>query len=722
MSFGVPHWLWGLLASPVLALLFVRGERAAAKRLRDFVSPHLLPQLAGMVDHFRRTVRFGLLLLGMGLAIVALAQPRWGYTYEDVKRKGIDLLVAVDTSRSMLSNDVQPSRLDRVKLATQDLITELQGDRVGLIAFAGRAFVQAPLTADYDAVVEAIHDLDTKTIPEGGTNISEAITLAQQTYGKSAVGSRALIVFTDGEDLSGDSVKTAKAAADAGIRVFTIGVGTAQGSLIPVPGEDGSNEFVKDSKGQVVKSKLDEGRLREIAQATGGFYLHLDNGPRTMQQLFADGIAKMTASDMDVRSSRRPIERYEWPLGASIVVLAMSVLMRERKRTRKTVRKPKRFATAVPVTALFLTSLPSLFGSAPGIELYQKGNFPDAYQQFQDVLKAHPETQATDKLQFGSGAAAFKMKDYNKALESLSQALLSTDPGLQAKSHYNLGNTLYERGDAQKADDKKLTDWQNALQHYEQTLKLDPKNNEAKENYEFVKKKIEDLKNNKETPTPPPQKQQQKNDKQDKDNKQDNQQSQSQQNQQQQQQNQDQKEQEKQQQQSQSQNQPGNGQNQKQEQKQEQSQGKNDQQDKQQSSAGQSPAPSPSAEHQQQQNQPSPSPGDEKQNPQSSSDGNEAPTPSPSPGEGEESGQGESPSPAPSQSPQKKLAGDIKGANGEKSDKPAENDAQLAEGEQEKEGEMSERQAEALLRAVRDEEARVQLDERKAKRHVYNDW
>src|SRR5207253_4872829 len=192
----------------------------SAKRLRDFASPRLLPQLAGLVDRVRRAVRFGFVLLGVGFAIVALAQPRWGYTYEDVKRKGIDLLVAVDTSRSMLSNDVQPNRLKRVKLAAQDLITQLQGDRVGLIAFSGRAFLQAPLTIDYDAVMESINNLDAKTIPEGGTNISRAITLATQSFGKSATGNRALIIFTDGEELSGDAVKMAKEAADAGVRIF----------------------------------------------------------------------------------------------------------------------------------------------------------------------------------------------------------------------------------------------------------------------------------------------------------------------------------------------------------------------------------------------------------------------------------------------------------------------------------------------------------------------
>ena len=235
MTFGAPQWLWGLLLIPILIALFIRAEHRGLRRLQEFVSARLLPQLAGTVNRPRRMVRFGLQLLGLSLALVSLAQPRWGYTFQDVKRKGLDLLIAVDTSRSMLSNDVQPDRLERVKLATQDLINELQGDRVGLIAFAGRAFLQAPLTIDYEAVMESINDLDTKTIPEGGTNISSAIDLATQSFGKSAAGNRALIIFTDGEELSGDAVKTAKAAADQGVRIFTVGVGTPQGSLtLPV--------------------------------------------------------------------------------------------------------------------------------------------------------------------------------------------------------------------------------------------------------------------------------------------------------------------------------------------------------------------------------------------------------------------------------------------------------------------------------------------------------
>ena len=755
MTFGAPEWLWGLLLVPLLVAIFVNAEHRGLNRLQQFVSARLLPQLAGTVNRQRRIIRFALQLLGLALAIVSLAQPRWGYTFEDVKRKGLDLLIAVDTSRSMLSNDVQPSRLERVKLAIQDLVDELQGDRVGLIAFAGRSFLQAPLTIDYDAVIEAVNDLDTKTIPEGGTNISSAIELATQSFGKSAMGNRALIIFTDGEELSGDAVKSAKAAADAGVRIFTVGVGTPQGSLIPVTGDNGETSFVKDINGQVVKSKLDDKRLREVAEATGGFYLHLENGPRTMQQVQGEGLAKMQAAEMDVRLSRRPIERYEWPLGGALIALALSILIPERKRVRvqATVPAPARnvpysmgggpakAAGAAAVLLILLCS--SAFATVPGVNAYQQGKFEDAYKEFQDTLKSHPQSRAEDELQFDSGTAAYKLKDYNKALESFSQALLTPDTGLQTKGHYNLGNTLYQHGEIQKSDDKKLSDWTNALDHYEQTLKLDPQNKEAKDNYEYVKRKIDELKNKKEqqqpspSPTPPQNKnqkkqdkqqnqknqdqQQQQKDQQQKDQQQKNQKDQQQQQQQQQNQNQQNQKDQQQAQDQQSQNSSGNDKDQKQQQQKDQQQAKNEpqkKQEQQQKQPGESPSPSPGAEKQQN-NQPSPSPG-QRQAEQSPSPGEgENETASPSPGEGDE----ENASPTPAESPQKKLAGEVKGAAGDTSQKPADKNDQMAtEAEQEKEGQMSERQALALLESMKDEEARVRLDERKVKRHVYNEW
>jgi Ca-activated chloride channel family protein len=721
INFGASNWFWALLLIPLLVGLFARAEKRAAQRLRAFVSARLLPDLARTVDWRRRKFRFALILLGVALTITALAKPRWGYTYEDVKRKGLDLIFAVDTSRSMLSNDVTPTRLQRVKLAAQDLLGELQGDRVGLVAFAGRAFLQAPLTIDYDAAVEAINDLDTNTIPEGGTNISAAIDLAVQTYGKSAIGNRALVIFTDGEELAGDAIKSAKAAADAGVRIFTVGVGTPDGSLIPIGSENGGTAFVKDDNGQVVKSKLDEKRLKEIAETTGGFYIHLEGGPRIMKQLFEDGLAKMQAGEIDERLSRQPIERYQWPLGAALVVFSAAFLLRERRRARARSLAAEA-KTALAAAAIFLFFVGIARAAAPGLDAYRNDNYTEAYQQFQKALQDYPNTQAADKIEFDAGTAAYKLGDYNKALEWFSRSLLSRDKSLQEKSHFNIGRTLEERGDRAQTNEKALGELNNAQSHYEEALKLDPNDERAKANLEEVKKKIERLKQKpKQSPTPPPPPPQKNKNQDQKDQPQKNQQQQQQQKN-----NQDQQQQQS----------SGN------EQQQQQQQAKNDK--KQQPPPNESPSPSP-GENQKQENKsgssPSPSPENEKGNGSDKKENKEQPTngepntspsaspspsasaetsPSPSPGSGEGPQPQGSPSASPGSSPGKPLTGKVEGANEDKPNEPKK--AELAEAEPEKEGQMSEKQAQALLQSMKDEEQRVQLDERKVARHVYKDW
>jgi Ca-activated chloride channel family protein len=723
MTFGYPTWLWALLLLPVLAFFFARAEQLGAERLEKFVAARLLPRLAGTVNRGRRILRFILLLLVLGLVIVSLARPRWGYAYDEVKRKGLDLLLAVDVSRSMLSNDVQPNRLERVKLATQDLINELQGDRVGLIAFAGRAFLQAPLTIDYDAAVDSINELDTRIIPEGGTNISDAIALAVRTFGKSATGNRGLIIFTDGEELSGDAVRAAKAAADAGVRIFTIGVGTASGSLIPIQGENGGTAFVKDAKGEVVKSKLDEARLGEIAKAADGFYLHLENGPQTMKKLVAEGLGKMQQADINARLSRRPIERYEWPLSAAIVLFALALLINDRRGSRFVAavhdrrsarREPTRMAKRkeagghgptlprVALLALFfsLGMISSLQAASPGIELYEQQKYPEAYEHFQKTLEENPGTRQSDRIHFDAGAAAYKMKDYNKALQAFSQALLSKNPHLQSESHYNLGNTLYQRGEAEKSDEKKLTNWESALQHYQETLKAEPQNRNAKDNYEYVKKKIDELKKKQQqqpppspSPSPSPSPQQNQN----------NNQEQQQPNNQQQQKNQDQQQQQKKQQNEQNQQSPTPSPG-----------------EKATPEPSESPSPSPGEEEKSAGESPTPSPGEQNGASPTPGDGG---TPSPTPGSGEENGneKGESPSPSPAGTPSAPPTGDVKGA-GEQQQTPTPSPGEIAEAEPEKEGEMSPKQAAALLESMKDEEQKVQLDEHKTVRPVYKDW
>ncbi len=500
MTFAQPQWFWGLAVLPLLALLFLLNERRRARLLSQLVAVRLADRLAGSVSVWRRRARFLLLLLGIACAVVALAQPRYGFTWQETKRRGRDILLAIDTSRSMLATDLTPNRLQRAKLAAQDLIGQLPGDRVGLIAFAGTSFLQAPLTADDNALYTSLQELDTEIIPQGGTNIADAIKAAVDAFGKGESDHRALVIFTDGEELDADGMVAAERVKDS-IRIFTVGVGSADGALIPLPRAGGGTGFVQDNAGQFVKSRLDEDRLRKIAEATGGFYVRLLNGPAEMQQIVRDGLAAMTEKDIDAKLSRQPIERYQWPLGAALACLAASMLIGERRRTSPAI-------VARRVAALLLLLPTFAQAKNPGVTAYEKEDFKGALETFAEQLRRKPDSEA---LHFNSGAAAYKAGEYDRALESFARAVTSPDPQLRAKAEYNLGNTLYQRGAAQKERDSKLQEWRGALQHYDEALKVDAKDENATHNRDMVRKMIEEL----EQEPPQDDKQQQKSEKKD---------------------------------------------------------------------------------------------------------------------------------------------------------------------------------------------------------------
>ena len=398
----------------------------------------------------------------------------------------------------------------------------------------------------------------------------------------------------------------------------------------------------------------------------------------------------------------------------------MSILIAERKRVRVRARFPRWSKLAVPATALlFMFARPAFGTAATGLNLYRDGKYNDAYKNFQEDLQLHPDSSQKEKIEFDSGAAAFKMGDYNKALQSFSDALLSPDKKIQESSHFNLGRTLEDRADLAQSNDKALKDLADSASHYESTLQLNPKNEAAKANLEEVRKKIERLKQHPTptpTPTPPPPQKQQKKDQQQQGGGEQNQQDQQQQQNQQ------------------AQSQDQSSKDQKSEDKSNQQQAKNEPQKNQQPKPGESPTPSQGKDREQA-NQASPSPGKgESKNEDRQSGKQEQPeqsptpgagedqSPSPSPDEGEGENQNATPSVTPSATPQKKMAGEIKGASGEQSPDSQQQAAQVAEAEPEKEGQMSEKQAELLLRSMKDEERRVQLDERKVRRRVYNDW
>ncbi len=485
MTFAQPVWFWALALLPVLVIVFVANESRRAKLVRKLVALRLEGRLAGSASAGKRRTRFSLLLLGLACVIVSLAQPRWGFTWLERKTSGLDVIVALDTSRSMLANDLLPNRLLRAKLAAEDLITQLAGNRIGLVAFAGSSFLQAPLTADQSAILNALRELDTEVIPLGGTNLADAIRTAADAFGKGESDSRALVIFTDGEELDADGQKAAEDHKEL-FRIFTVGVGSKEGTVIALPNQTGGTDYLKDPQGQIVKSRLDETRLRAIAEAAGGFYLHLQAGLSDMQRLFRDGLSTMNETEVDTRLSRQPIERYQWPLGAGILCLVLSTLIGERRRGSV----PRAVVAAIIILAGLSTPGSAVASLNPGVDAYQKEEYKRALDTFNQQLQRQPQSP---ELQYNIGSAAYKAGDIDRALQAFSQALTATDPGLRSKAAYNLGNTLVQRGLSQKEKKPKIQELKNAIQHYDTALQANAKNGDAEFNRDAVQKLIEQL-------------------------------------------------------------------------------------------------------------------------------------------------------------------------------------------------------------------------------------
>ena len=315
-----------LVPAAVLFYRYAFGERERA--LATFVEAALLPVVAPDVDRRRRRVRAALLTGAIGALALALAGPMWGFHWEEVRREGIDLVVAIDTSRSMLATDVAPNRLARAKLAVQDLLAELRGDRIGLVAFAGSAFVQCPLTLDRDVFRESLEAIEVGIIPRGGTNLTAAVDTALEAFEGRQGRHQAIVLITDGESHEGALADATKRATERGVKVFTVGIGTTEGELIPVEGG-----YVKDRKGQVVKSRLDEATLKTLAIDTGGVYLHAAGADLGLAALYRDHIATMEKRELASTLERRYEQRYQIPLALALIALVVEHLLGERRRT-----------------------------------------------------------------------------------------------------------------------------------------------------------------------------------------------------------------------------------------------------------------------------------------------------------------------------------------------------------------------------------------------------
>jgi len=331
LQFAAPQWLWfTALALAVTAALFWRSAKARRRQLAEFADAARRDELLASHSTAKRAVKNAMLFFALLLIGIALARPQWGESEERVDRKGDDVVFLIDTSRSMLATDVTPSRLDRAKLAVLDFLHRNAGGRVGLVAFAGDAFLLCPLTLDYDAFEESLRELDTDSVLVPGTDIASALLSGSRAFDK-AERRKILVLVTDGEDLERAGITAAKDLAKERVVVFTVGVGTPGGSLIQVQGRSGAPEPLLDEKGQPVTSRLDEATLRTIAETTGGTYRRLET--------IAGGLADVASALKDPKSKpaavfrkRLGIDRYRWPLAVAIFLLVAESLIRTRRR------------------------------------------------------------------------------------------------------------------------------------------------------------------------------------------------------------------------------------------------------------------------------------------------------------------------------------------------------------------------------------------------------
>ena len=511
MNFAHGQILWLLLVfPPVLAVFFWWALRERQRLTIQFIEARLLSGLISGVSPARQKFRFACLIVAVVLLIVALARPQWGFTWVESKQKGLDIVVAIDTSKSMLAEDIVPNRLARAKLAALDLMQQAKSDRLGLVAFAGSAFLQCPLTIDDNAFRQSVTTLDVNIIPQGGTAVAEAINMALTAF-KEGDNFKVLVLFTDGEDNDEGALEAAQAAAKEGLKIFTVGVGTAQGEILRSKDAKGRTDYIRDDQGNVVKSHLNESLLREIAAATEGGYLQL-SGTKTMDTLYSTGLAPLPKSEGQEKLVKRYYERYHWPLAAAIVLLFVEMLLPPRKGERAA---KKETATTISSRAtsgaevkstvagagegvrlallLGLITWSFVAGASPasGLKNYRAGKFDVALKEYQQTIEQRKDDL---RLHFNAGTVAYRLTNYAAAAQYFTTAANAADLKLQQAAYFNLGNTQFRLGEVTEDLDALLVQWEAATKSYQSAVTLDKNDLDAAHNLALVKLAVEQIK------------------------------------------------------------------------------------------------------------------------------------------------------------------------------------------------------------------------------------
>lgn len=439
--FAEPRWLWLALLGPVLLIaLQVYAARARRRQLAQIAAPDFMANLTRSHSPARRMLKHVLLLLAVAGIGLALARPQWGVREIASQNFSEDIVFAIDCSRSMLAADVSPNRLERAKLAVQDFVRRHTNGRVGLVAFSGQAFLQCPLTFDHGAFEDALVSLDEKTIVVPGTDVGRALDESFQAMEKMD-RKKVIVLITDGEDLEKSGVKIAKSLAETNVVVFTVGVGTEAGAEIRVMNEQGQPEFVRDAKGEVVRSRLDEATLRAIAQTTKGSYEPLG--------ALGEGLAKVRlaveAKDFDSGGSptqRYGVDRFHFFVAVVLLLLIVESLVGTRRRNVEGRRKKEE---ARPGGSIVLVLGFLLLGTGSGFAADETNALvvTNAMAFTNAIIEKTPETA---REFFNAGTRRLSEGKLREAEGFFQSALTLQDERYQAPTLHNLGHVRYEQG------------------------------------------------------------------------------------------------------------------------------------------------------------------------------------------------------------------------------------------------------------------------------------
>lgn len=480
MRFAHPQVLWLILLLPLLVLLAWARLRAATGALRRALSPAMAERLTCHLSPARRTAGLFLLVLACLFLILGAARPQRGTQYVTAARRGVDVMVALDLSESMLAEDLKPNRLVRARHEISAILDRLQGDRMGLVAFAGAAFVQCPLTLDYSAARMFLEFMGPDLIPEPGTGIAEALRVSVRAFDPAGEGFRALILITDGEDHLGDVEAAARDARKAGVRVFTVGIGSKSGEPIPQRDDEGRIEgYKKDRSGKVVLTKLDEQALRKIAEITGGLYVRA-SATLGLDRIMSE-IGGMEKRELEGGVRVLYEERYTYFVWPAILLLLAQWWIPIRKRVwagRSRIAAGLVLLCLVPV----LAGAMGPGGSIPGPPEDEALPEEEWAKQLEENQVRRARRPKDPRPLYNLGNLYYLKGDFPEAEGFYEVAAGRSQKALGSKVAYNLGNTLYKSGEFEEARDA-----------FARALGLDPGNEDAKINLELTQKLLDQL-------------------------------------------------------------------------------------------------------------------------------------------------------------------------------------------------------------------------------------